>query len=79
MAQKGDHLEMAIRSIKYFANDGKLDIDELNDLLALAERDGQIDDDEARVLRNVINRLNQDELDAELLDKISEILDKINN
>lgn len=70
---------MAIRSIKYFANDGKLDIDELNDLLALAERDGQIDDDEARVLRNVINRLNQDELDAELLDKISEILDKINN
>lgn len=70
---------MAIRSIKYFANDGKLDIDELNDLLALAERDGQIDDDEARVLRSVINRLNQDELDAELLDKISEILDKINN
>lgn len=79
MTNKGDHLEMAIRSMKYFANDGKLDLEELSDLLALAERDGQIDDDEARILRSVINRLNQEELDEALVEKINEILKKINN
>ena len=59
-----DYLEMTFRSINCFSDDGKLDVNELDSLVEIAMRDGEIDDNEKRVLRNIIDRLT----DAELTD-----------
>lgn len=61
-----DYLEMTFRSINCFSDDGKLDVGELDSLVEIAMRDGQVDDNEKRVLRNIIDRLT----DAELTDEM---------
>ncbi len=58
------HIEIAIESTKVFLNDGNLDIAELNFLLGLAMRDNGIDEDEKRVLANIIRRAQTTPLDA---------------
>lgn len=68
-----DYLEITFRSINCFADDGKLDVNELNQLVDIALRDGAIDDDEKRVLGNIIARLNEDELTAGMLARIHEL------
>jgi tellurite resistance protein len=54
MAGSRTHLEIAYKSIRVFADDGTLDTDELDALLAIALRDGAIDADERRVLERVL-------------------------
>ncbi len=54
MQQPKSYIEMAIESIQVFANDGKLDAAELQRLLDIALRDGQIDADELRVLGTIV-------------------------
>jgi hypothetical protein len=58
------HIEITIESMKVFMNDGQLDIAELNFLLGLALRDSGIDDDERRVLSNIIARAEKSPMDA---------------
>ena len=58
------HIEITIESMKVFMNDGKLDIAELNFLLGLALRDSGIDEDERRVLNNIIARAEKSPMDA---------------
>lgn len=53
---ESSYLELAYSSIRIFANDGKLDLTELNFLLGLALKDGQVDDDEKRVLRRIFEQ-----------------------
>lgn len=57
------HIEITIESMKVFMNDGQLDIAELNFLLGLALRDNGIDDDEKRVLKNIIARAEKSPMD----------------
>ena len=78
MTDPKDYIEMSIRASEFFANDGKFDSDEMAQLLAIAERDGVIDQDEIRVLRNVISRINPDEVDDAMRAKLAEILEKVN-
>ncbi|WP_223787373.1 hypothetical protein [Marinicella meishanensis] len=73
-----DYLEMSFRSIECFSNDGKLDAEELGRILAIAERDGEIDHNEIRVLRNIISRLTPEELDADMQAMLKKVHDKIN-
>ena len=73
MTESRDYLEMTFHSINCFANDGKLDVNELNQILAIALKDGVVDDNEKRVLSNIIGRLKEEELDAELQAKVDEI------
>jgi len=61
-----DYLEMTFRSINCFSDDGKLDVNELDSLVQIAMRDGEIDDNEKRVLRNIIDRLTPAELTSEM-------------
>jgi len=68
-----DYLELTFRSINAFADDGKLDASELNELLVIALRDGEIDDDEKRVLNNIISKVREEEIDAPLAEKIKEV------
>lgn len=68
-----DYLEMTFRTINCFANDGKLDVVELDSLVDIALKDGVIDDNEKRVLRNVIDRLTDAELTEPMRSKIAEL------
>ena len=71
MAESRDYLEMTFRSIECFAVDSRLGANVLMNIANIALRDGVVDDNEKRVLKNIIARLNPSELDAELQEKIS--------
>ncbi len=77
MSESRDYLEMSFRSIQCFADDGKLDAEELGSILEIAEKDGEIDQNEIRVLRNIISRIKPEEIDKAMEQKIAEISEKI--
>jgi hypothetical protein len=79
MTESRDYLEMSFQSIQCFSNDGKLDAYELGKILAIAEKDGVIDQNEIRVLRNIITRIKPHEVDDAMRKKMQEISDKISN
>lgn len=66
MAESRDYLEMTYASINCFADDGTLNAAELKKLLDIALRDGELDDNEMRVLHSIIKRLRPEELDEEM-------------
>lgn len=66
------HLEIAYSSIRVFADDGTMDLGELNFLLGLALRDGNIDEDEKRVLNNIFRQVSQSEVSEEVWRRIQE-------
>lgn len=72
-----DYLEMTFKSINCFADDGKMDAVELGKIFDIARRDGVVDDNEKRVLRQIISRLNTAELDSDMLSKLEEIKTEI--
>jgi len=67
-----DHLEIAYKSIELFANDGTLNEAEFNQLLDIALRDGEVNDEEKRVLSNILNRLKGYEIDESFAKRIAE-------
>ena len=69
---------MALKSIEVFANNGKLDAEELDEITIIAERDGVIDQDEIRVLRSIISRIDPSEVDVAMRQKLTEILERVN-
>ena len=71
--QAKSYIEMAIDSIQAFANDGKLDATELQRLLDIAMRDGQIDADEMRVLAKIVTQAEKSALDAPTAALIAQI------
>lgn len=77
MKEARDYLEMSFRSIQCFSNDGKLDAGELGKILEIAEKDGRIDNNEMRVLQNIIARINPHEIDEAMRNKMKEISEKI--
>jgi len=77
MAVPQDHIEMALKAAEAFANDGKLDAQELTSIINIAERDGVIDQDEVRVLRNTLARVDPSEVDPAMRAKLAELLEKI--
>ena len=77
MIESRDYLEMSFRSIQCFSNDGKLDATELGKILEIAEKDGVIDNNEMRVLKNIISRIKPHELNDAMRVKMLEISQKI--
>ena len=77
MSEPRDYLELSFRSIQCFADDGRLDLRELDSLLAITERDGAIDDNERRVLKNIIGRIKPDEIDQPMRARLTEIEQKL--
>lgn len=73
MQQAKSYIEMAIESIQVFANDGKLDAAELQRMLDIALRDGQIDADELRVLGKIVTQAEKGALDADVQALIAQI------
>ena len=68
-----DYLDMTFHSINCFADDGKLDADELQQIINIALRDGVVDANEQRVLVNIISRLTSEELTDEMKQKIQQV------
>ena len=77
MHESRDYLEMTFRSIECFSNDGKLDAKELGEILKIAERDGSIDNNEIRVLKNIISKIKPDEIDLQMTRMLKKVSDKI--
>lgn len=77
MLESRDYLEMSFHSIQCFSNDGKLDAAELGKIVAIAEKDGVIDQNEIRVLRKIIALIKPHEVDAAMKEKLAEISKKI--
>lgn len=78
MAKNMDYLELAYYSVQAFGNDGKLDEQELDKLLEIALRDGQVDEDETRVLSNIFSQLKSYEITASMRDKVRNVERKYN-
>ncbi len=76
MKEGSSYIELAYSSIPVFANDGTIDMDELNFLLGVALKDGEIDDDEKRVLNNIFNQISRAEVSPRVWQKISAIRQK---
>ncbi len=76
MAQTASHIELAYSSIPVFVDDGTLDMEELNFLLGIALKDGEIDDDEKRVLRNIFKQLTEQDVTPKVWMRINEIKKK---
>jgi hypothetical protein len=73
MSKLRSHHEIAITSIHVFSDDGRLDLAELDKLLALALRDEVIDEDEKRVLGNILTRAERDGVDEVVLTRIDQV------
>lgn len=77
MKEQHSHLEIALASIACFQDDGRLDKEELDKLVSVAERDGSIDPDEARVLNKIINKLVPEELDEPMLARVGALREQL--
>ena len=77
--EKNDHekdqssIELAYASLVLWADDGTLDAQALYNLFNIALRDGVISDNEKDVLRGVFNRVHEEDVDAEVWNKIQGI------
>ncbi len=67
------YLELAYSSIRVFADDGTIDMNELNFLLGVALRDEQIDEDEKRVLGNIFKQAEKSDLSTAVRIRIQEL------
>lgn len=73
MSNLRSHHAIAVASIHVFSDDGRLDLAELEKLLALALRDEVIDEDEKRVLGNILTRAERDGVAADVQTRIDEV------
>lgn len=78
MNKNRDHLELAYYSVKAFGNNGKLDEHELDKLLEIAIRDGDVNEDETRILSNIFSKLKSYEITASMRSKVRDVEKKYN-
>ncbi len=68
-----DYLEMTFRSVRCFADDGVFSEQDFNEIVAVALRDGAIDDNEKRVLVKIIATLGPAELSPAVRQQIAQL------
>ena len=73
LSKLDSHLKLALASIPVFTDDGRMDLAELDRLLAVALEDQVVDPEEKRVLANVLARAEKDGVDAEVQARIAEV------
>jgi len=72
----GDHIELAYSSIRVFANDGTIDMEELSFLMGIALRDGEIDSSEKRVLKDIFSQVSQSQVSEKVWERMNQIRKK---
>lgn len=70
------HLQIVRKSISLFSNDGAFDPAELDQLLEMAERDGELDSDEKRVLGDIFRQIESGPIDDAFKARIAAIRDR---
>ncbi|MEM1205947.1 MAG: hypothetical protein AAGN66_22135 [Acidobacteriota bacterium] len=70
------HIEIAYSSIRVFADDGTLDMKELEFLLGLALRDDSIDDDEKRVLASIFDKATAAGVTEDVASRIQQVRER---
>jgi hypothetical protein len=73
LSKLDSHLKLALASIPVFTDDGRMDLAELDRLLAVALEDQVVDPEEKRVLANVLARAEKDGVDTEVQARIAEV------
>ncbi len=68
-----DHMELAYASFAIVAEDGNIDLGELNFLLGLALRDGKLDDMDKGILAGVFNRILEQDVSAEVWKRVQAV------
>lgn len=77
MSEIRSHLQIVLASIGAFSNDGKLDASELRAMADIARKDGEIDVEEARVLRGIVGKLTGAELTPEMRAIVADLQTKV--
>ncbi|MEE4246106.1 MAG: hypothetical protein V2I33_11890 [Kangiellaceae bacterium] len=67
------HVKMIMSSISSFGKDGKYSVDELERIITIALQDGHIDDDERRVLADVLSKATEVPFNQEVLPYIESL------
>lgn len=70
---KDQALELAYASFAVFAEDGGIDLEELNFLLGIALRDGKMNDHERDILANVFDRIDEADVSDRVWKRIKEV------
>jgi uncharacterized membrane protein YebE (DUF533 family) len=65
---------MIFRSIRCFSDDGVLDVEELDRIVAIALADGVMDEDERKVLKNIILNLTSRDLTPEMWERVEQLV-----
>ena len=69
-----DSSEMIFRTIKCFSNDGRLDVNELDQIVKIALADGVVDNEEKKVLKNIIYNLTSKDLTLEMWNRVEQLV-----
>ena len=69
-----DASEMIFRTVKCFTNDGRLDVGELDQIVKIALADGVVDDEEKKVLKNIIYNLTSKDLTSEMWNRVEQLV-----
>jgi dUTPase len=69
-----DASKMIFRSIECFSNDGILDVNELDQIVRIARADGVVDDEERKVLKNIIYNLTSKDLTPEMWTRVEQLV-----
>ena len=68
-----DYLEMTFRAARLFAQDGGLSAEGMQEIINVALRDGVLDNNEIRVLKEIVVRLKPHEITPAMREKLNEL------
>jgi hypothetical protein len=71
------HIKIALESIQAFANDGKLDLAELQKMLDIASADGVLDADEKATLRTIVAQAEKSEVTPDVASVLAVLKTKL--
>lgn len=76
-ATQNGYIQMLTHSMNCFATDGHINESELQAMVDLAKREGEVNKDELRVLMNVIRRLKPEELSEQMRTRILSLKEEL--
>ena len=71
--QNDDPVELAYAAFAAFADDGELDMGELNFLLGMALRDGELSEEEKNILAGLFNRVAEGDVSSKVWKRIQAV------
>lgn len=72
-AERQHNIELAYASFAVFADDGTVDMGELNFILGLALQDGKVTEPERRILNNIFNRIQEGDVSSQVWERIQAV------